>query len=374
MKLTEVKKIDEMAKPANICPMCGNASVGFHTYRNGEWKCKGSVTPKPGYPLPGATYMRATSKGSPAPTAGSSSSVPSSPSAAASSSPPEEKESGSTLKDLLGTNPEAKSPDEMANKLTSMNRIPGADPIEPEDIDGESGEAPTHKLDNKQKQEIVSWLKERGEVDPSAVSFTSDSKINIDGNIDITWRTADLTKSGIYFNEVTGDFSMSVSRLTTMAGFPEKVGTGEFKGDLFVTVQQFTNLKGGPKWVGGTYNVASNKFLTSLEGIAEYIGQDLIIRECDGKGSDGKSVGTGLTSLENIHKMCKHIGGMLDAEKTSISSNVLGLLKIKGLTKVKLDNKKVEEILNKYLKGEAGNMFDCQEELVDAGLEAFADF
>lgn len=363
MKLTEVKKVNEMAKPANICPMCGNPSVGFHTYRNGEWKCKGSVTPKPGYPLPGATYMKATSKGTAAPTASTPSpSAPTSrpaPSMAAAPEP-EEKESGETLKDLLGTRPVAKEPE---------------DTMEPEDTSSsmEPEETGVNNLSDEQKRQITSWLKERGGVDPSTVTFTPEGKINVDGNIDLEWRTNDLTKSKFYFGEVTGDFGMSAARLETMAGFPEKVGSGEFKGDLAATVNKFPNLKGGPKWVGGTYNVSANKMLTSLDGIAEYIGQDLLVKDCDGKGSEGKALSGGLNSLEGIHKMCKHIGGIADFTGTPIERNVLGLLKIKGLTKVRLTNKKVEEILNKYLKGEAGNMFDCQEELIDAGLEAFAD-
>jgi hypothetical protein len=301
--------------------------------------------------------MKATSKGStaPSPTAAPSA-APARPAAAPSE--PEEKEDGSTLKDLLATKPV--EPENDVSEPEDTSSAP------PEDTGGAN-------YSEEQKRQIISWLKERGGgVEPSMVSF-KDGKINIDGTVDMEWRISDLTKAKFYFGEVTGDFSMSAARLETMAGFPEKVGTGEFKGDLAATVNKFPNLVGGPKWVGGSYNVSANKMLTSIEGIAEYIGQDLLIKDCDGKGSDGKSLGGGLTSLANIHKMCKHIGGMLDTTGTPITHNVLGLLKIKGLLRVRMTNKKVEEILNKYLKGEAGNMFDCQEELIDAGLETFAD-
>jgi len=211
MKLDEVKKIDEMAKPANICPMCGNPSVGFHTYRNGEWKCKGSTTVKPGYPLPGATYMKATSKGSTAPSpAAAAPSAPARPVAAAPSAP-EEKEDGSTLKDLLATKPVEPEKDV-------------AD--EPEDTSSAPEDTGGSEYSDEQKRQIVSWLKERGGgVEPSMVSF-SNGKINIDGTVDMEWRISDLTKAKFYFGEVTGDFSMSAARLETMAGFPEKVGTG----------------------------------------------------------------------------------------------------------------------------------------------------
>jgi hypothetical protein len=50
---------------------------------------------------------------------------------------------------------------------------------------------------------------------------------------------------------------------------------------------------------------------------------------------------------------------------------VLGLMRIKGLTKVYLDNKQVMDILNKYLKGDR-DIIRCQSELLDAGLEEYA--
>jgi hypothetical protein len=46
-------------------------------------------------------------------------------------------------------------------------------------------------------------------------------------------------------------------------------------------------------------------------------------------------------------------------------------MRIKGLTKVYLDNKQVMGILNKYLKGDR-DIIKCQSELLDAGLEEYA--
>jgi len=61
----------------------------------------------------------------------------------------------------------------------------------------------------------------------------------------------------------------------------------------------------------------------------------------------------------------------MDFSFNPIKSSVLGLVKIKGLTEVMFVNKKLEKIMNKYLP--LGDIFDCQEELIEAGLEEFAE-
>ena len=53
-----------------------------------------------------------------------------------------------------------------------------------------------------------------------------------------------------------------------------------------------------------------------------------------------------------------------------IESHVLGLLKIKGLQEVRLDDIQLTKIINKYLP--LGDLLDCQEELIEAGYEEFA--
>jgi hypothetical protein len=79
-----------------------------------------------------------------------------------------------------------------------------------------------------------------------------------------------------------------------------------------------------------------------------------------------------LTSLAGIHKIIKEIHGYADFRNNPIKSNVLGLMRIKGLTMVvHLDNKQVMDILNKYLRGDR-DIIACQSELQDAGLEEFA--
>ena len=82
--------------------------------------------------------------------------------------------------------------------------------------------------------------------------------------------------------------------------------------------------------------------------------------------------GNELTSLKGVHRYIAEIQGNFFASDNPIKSHVLGLLLIKGIAKIQLDNKQVEEILNRHLdKGRAG-MLMAQEELIEAGLEVFA--
>ena len=111
-----------------------------------------------------------------------------------------------------------------------------------------------------------------------------------------------------------------------------------FNGHFSCSIKKLTSLKGAPSSVSGYFSCYNNK----------------------------------LTSLHNIHKQIKKIYRYANFIRNPIKSHVLGLLLIKGVTEVKLDNKQVEEILNRYLgKGRAG-MLMAQEELIEAGLEEFA--
>jgi hypothetical protein len=77
-------------------------------------------------------------------------------------------------------------------------------------------------------------------------------------------------------------------------------------------------------------------------------------------------------SLRDIHKHVHTMRGFLSLVGNKIDSHVLGLLLIDGLTKVILQNTQVEDILNRRLgKGRIG-MLQAQEELIEAGLEEFA--
>ena len=130
-------------------------------------------------------------------------------------------------------------------------------------------------------------------------------------------------------------------------------------GDFSCASNELTSLEGAPSHVDGGFLCSNNK-LTSLAGAPSHVGGSFYC-------SSNK-----LTSLKDVHKHITEIKGKFYAIKNPINSHVLGLLLIKGVTKVQLDNGQVEEILNKHLgRGRAG-MLMAQEELIEAGLEEFA--
>ena len=111
-------------------------------------------------------------------------------------------------------------------------------------------------------------------------------------------------------------------------------------GDFDCYNNQLTSLEFCPKEVGGNFYCSSNK----------------------------------LTSLADIHKRLKKINGIFYANDNPIKSNVIGLMLVAGCKEVWLDNKEVEEILNKHLKSPFGHLrlLECQEDLLSAGFEEYA--
>lgn len=128
--------------------------------------------------------------------------------------------------------------------------------------------------------------------------------------------------------------------------------------DFSCDCDNLKTLKGAPAEVGGYFSCNANS-LTSLEGAPSSIGGTLFCNDIEK-----------MKSLKDIHKHILKIGGGAHFRDVPIKMNILGLLKIKGLQYVIIDNKEVERIINKYLP--EGDLFACQQELIDAGFEAFA--
>ncbi len=164
------------------------------------------------------------------------------------------------------------------------------------------------------------------------------------------------------------------------------------------------SLKGAPQTVNGFVDISSNQ-ITSLEYFPTYI------KEYANIGSNNISTFDGLvgckiggslwinenrfTSLKGIEKAFVEINGEIRIEernKYQIKGYVLGLLKIRNLTKVlqwgaygKKDGKikgsdfdKALVIINKFLVNKKGpvcsnaEILECAIELDDAGLEEFS--
>ena len=119
-----------------------------------------------------------------------------------------------------------------------------------------------------------------------------------------------------------------------------------------------SSFDGGPEKTYLAGMNVSNNWLSNFEGCPEHIDGDFILRFNYFK------------SLKNIHKHLKVVNGRIDLKNNQLLSDILGLLKIKRLQKVNLDNKNIEDIINKYLP--EGDILECQQELIDAGFEEYA--
>jgi hypothetical protein len=172
--------------------------------------------------------------------------------------------------------------------------------------------------------------------------------------------------------EIFGGFSCeSNKKLTSLKGMPQK-------GLTYVNVYDcdLRSLEGCPEIINGHFNCSGNKNLTSLKGVPKKIKWNLSCQD------------TSISSLKDIHKMISQIDGIIDLPLT-IKSNILGLLKIKNLKKVSFisnmisattqkmfhkDLEDIADIINKYLPNPTPDkIIDCQNELVEAGFEEYAE-
>jgi hypothetical protein len=111
--------------------------------------------------------------------------------------------------------------------------------------------------------------------------------------------------------------------------------------------------------------VLSNNPVESFEHLPPQLGGSLILSK------------TSITTLSGLHKVLKKMNGTLDVADCKITGGLLGVLLIRGLKQLEIgysSDKPLEnatKIINKHLEGERDVQI-CQEELIDAGLSAFA--
>jgi len=154
-----------------------------------------------------------------------------------------------------------------------------------------------------------------------------------------------------------GDFNCSSNQLTSLEFCPEKVS-----GNFYCFNNQLTSLEFCPKEVGGNFYCFDNK-LTSLEFCPKEVGG---VFSC---------YNNQLTSLADIHKRLKKMNGIFYAHNNPIKSNVIGMMLVAGCKEVDLDNKEVQNIMNKHFKSPFGHLrlLECQEDLLSAGFEEWAE-
>jgi hypothetical protein len=158
--------------------------------------------------------------------------------------------------------------------------------------------------------------------------------------------------------EVTGAYFAHDCSLTTIVGAPQSIG-GSFDIDGNPSL---LSLVGGPKEVGGHYS-ADNCGLSSLEGLPVKIGGFLDL-------SDNP-----LTSLKGINQL-KEMHGDLSLYECPITSHILGVFFINGcgwlIAADAGDFGKAADIVNRHISKGRSGLLMCTQDLIEAGLDAFA--
>jgi hypothetical protein len=149
------------------------------------------------------------------------------------------------------------------------------------------------------------------------------------------------------------------NQLISLKGAPAKVD-----GDFDISSNELDTLEHCPKEVAGDFNCSYNK----LENLNDAPAIIVDLFNC----SYNK-----ITSLQGIHKQIKRIDGVANFTYNKIRSHMLGLMKIKGLkglihgiAEERRDHHALR-IIDKHLKGDR-DVLACQDELIDAGLDEFA--
>jgi hypothetical protein len=174
--------------------------------------------------------------------------------------------------------------------------------------------------------------------------------------------------------EVGSDYHCGRNQLVTLEGAPRHI-----KGSFMCDYNELPSLKGGPIEVAGNYGCSYNR-LTSLVGCAQTIKKNLIAgnnQYLTSLEGGPRSVDSGvflefcerLTSLQNVHLHLPEARTIF-LSKVPITGPLLGLLRVKGLRWVELDDHKLMSILSKYLP--EGNPLTCAMELIKAGYEEHA--
>jgi hypothetical protein len=173
--------------------------------------------------------------------------------------------------------------------------------------------------------------------------------------------------------QLNGSFDCSSNQLETLEGGPVKVGNfydcsnnklitlkglpREIRGDLWCYDNLLTSFGGCARSIDGNLYASSNKLLTSLEGGPSFVAGEVHLNDCPK-----------LTSLQNIHNHFPEVHGWFYFNNTNVKEHMLGLLLVRELQGITLDDAKLEDILRKYINN-GGNLLACALELIEAGYE-----
>ena len=202
----------------------------------------------------------------------------------------------------------------------------------------------------------------------------------------------------LYLDHFSGMFDSSNLRtddgkrvtLTSLAGLPKVItgscgvrfdgknligGLDEIDGDLTIAAPNLTSLEGIPSYVGGDIRILSDN------PFAVFIKKHRFFKPRT-KGGQFNEFGRAwltLNSIKGIHRQLKEMRGLFLIDLGNDIS-LMPLLLVNGLDMIAVNTKskrltKAVTIYNKYLPNNRGmsGIGECQDELVEAGLEEFAE-
>ncbi len=203
----------------------------------------------------------------------------------------------------------------------------------------------------------------------ATVLYSESSKgLVIKNNIKLTdevffYAKLDEMPQGLISCERNFEYIDRATNLTSCKNFPKHVG-----GTFWLIAKTLTDLRGCPEEVDGEECFISGGF-SSLEGITRYV-------------NNGQMTITSpnLTSLKDIHKHISFVEDRLDVN-APIRSNILGLLKIKGIRTLGLEVRNYPHydecneafgIIKKHLR-RGRDIVACQRELIENDLDEYAE-
>jgi len=225
-------------------------------------------------------------------------------------------------------------------------------------------------------EEVEHWL---------VANFITDYEINehtlevsVSGFDGVNIRNSKFEYLPVQFDIVEGNFNISdCAYLKSLEGCPIECRQFTCEGCINIKTlkgapltctdfdcsrcMSLTSLENGPKKVKYTYDCRNCYKLTSLKGLPSELRSSLTALESPIKSISG--LDKILHSCANMHIDLKDIKG-----------GILSLLKIKDLIHINAgraglypEERKISEIINRFLP--EGDIFKCQQELIDAGFE-----
>ncbi len=119
----------------------------------------------------------------------------------------------------------------------------------------------------KTKEKIIDWL---DKYKIKNYTINEDLTVDVDGHVKL--RNKELKSIDVKFNKVSGYFSCSWNKLTSLKGCPEEV-----LGGFNCSNNELTSLEGCPQIVNGDLSCNGNN-LINLNGIPKKVGGDF---ECN---------------------------------------------------------------------------------------------